>query len=178
VSEPGRLVVHSSIWLAACLYFAAVCGRLASPRTAASPTYRLLWPLACAAYLVHAFVAFGLCHGWSHARAVAHTAQRTHELLGWYWGGGTFVNYGFTALWLLDAIVLAAWPALHVRQPRWLSAGWLMATVFMFFQGMVVFGQHISRALGIAGLSACYAAWLWRRRGTRRKDGHVRLGCC
>ncbi|MCL6503656.1 MAG: hypothetical protein K6T86_13310 [Pirellulales bacterium] len=178
MSEPGRLVVHSSIWLAACLYFAAVCGRLCARRTAASPTYRLLWLLACAAYLIHAVAAFGICHGWSHARAVAHTAQRTYEITGWYWGGGTYVNYAFTALWALDATVLAACPARHARQPRWLSGLWLMATLFMFFQGMVVFGHGTSRALGIAGLSACYAAWLWHRRGTSRKEGHARLGCC
>lgn len=175
MSDAGRLAVQSSIWLSACLYFAAVCCRCAAQRDVSASAYRLLWTLACGAYLVHAVAAFGLCHGWSHARAVAHTAQRTYEVTGWYWGGGTYVNYAFTALWALDATILAAWPARHARQPRWLSSLWLMATLFMFFQGMVVFGHRTSRALGTTGLAAYCAAAVWRGRRARQHEASRRV---
>src|SRR5437899_2188707 len=57
---------------------------------------RLFWTLGCLAYLAHVATAFHFAHDWSHARAYAHTADRTWELTGWRWGGGLYVNYLFT----------------------------------------------------------------------------------
>ena len=169
MSEPAaRLAVQGTIWAAALLYFAALCCRCVARKARAAPWYRRLWPLACAAYLLHVAAAFGLYHDWSHARAFAHAAHRTYETVGWYWGGGIYVNYAFTLLWFLEAALLAFFPRLHGRLPRLAYRLWLMATWFMFFQGMVVFGQRVSRALCVLGLAACGAAWLLRGRAQQR----------
>lgn len=165
MSEPTALLaVRGPIWLSALLYFSAVCLRCTGPAARPGQGYRRLWVLACAAYLAHAVAAFALYHGWSHTRALEHAARRTYEVTGWCWSGGVYVNYAFTVLWLADASVLAVAPGLHALTPRWLARLWLAATLFMFFQGLVVFGQGTSRTLGTAGLFASGAAWLWKRR--------------
>lgn len=165
MSEPAAgLAIRGTIWAAAALYFAALCCRCGVGHCVAAPWYRRLWPAACAAYLLHVVAAFSLYHGWSHTHAVTHVAQRTYEVTGWRWGGGLYVNYLFTALWVSDALVITMGPALHSRRPRWLDRLWLMATLFMFVQGLIVFADGPSRVLGMAGLAACIIAWLWPRR--------------
>ncbi len=160
--DSARLAVSGPIWVCAILYFAAVCCRGAASRPQAARWHRSLWTLALAAYLVHAAAAFSLYHCWSHSRAVAHAAQRTAEVIGWHWGAAIYVNYAFTAAWILDAALLWAAPALHTRQPRWLATLWLSTTLFIFFQAMVVFGRDTSRLLGLAGLFLSCAVWLSR----------------
>lgn len=167
----ARLAVSGPIWVCASLYFAAVCCRYAASRQRPSRWYRLLWTLALAAYLVHVAAAFSLYHGWRHSRAVAHAAQRTAEVIGWQWGGAMYVNYAFTAAWSLDATLLWAAPALHARQPRWLAKLWQAASWFMFFQAMVVFGQGISRVLGLGGLFLVCPLYVSRLKGSATITG-------
>lgn len=69
-----------------------------------------IWLLGCVAMWVHVAVAFHLAHAWSHAAAFEHTAQRTRELLGTAYGAGVWFNYGFLAIWTVDAVV-CCWAA-------------------------------------------------------------------
>src|ERR1700733_10841482 len=57
---------------------------------------RWVWTAGCALFLAHLALAFHFLHHWSHAAAVAHTAQRTNEVVGFSWGGGVYINYAFT----------------------------------------------------------------------------------
>jgi hypothetical protein len=67
----------------------------------------LVWTAGCCLFLLHVWAAFQFRHGWSHADAYRHTAEQTAALTGWHWGGGLYLNYLFTLLWLLD--VAADW---------------------------------------------------------------------
>ena len=97
---------------------------------------RLLWArplsaLAYALYLAHICLAFDQRYAWSHAIAYAETARQTRELFGLDWGGGIYFNYLFTLLWPID---LVWW-----RGP--FSAGIHAFMLFMFLNGVVVFGK-------------------------------------
>ena len=63
---------------------------------------RLVWTTGCAANLAHVLLAFALIHHWNHM--AAHTAVRiqTFEQTGIDSGIGLYINYAFTALWLID----------------------------------------------------------------------------
>ena len=78
-------------------------------------------------------------HGWSHAAAYAYTAARTDELLGLRWGGGLWVNYAFTILWVGEALWWQMWPESHARRPRAWKPAVRGAFLFMIVNGAVVF---------------------------------------
>jgi hypothetical protein len=61
---------------------------------------RLAMTAAAIAYLVHVCCAFQYFYAWSHAVALRETARQTDALFGVNWGGGLYLNYLFTALWV------------------------------------------------------------------------------
>lgn len=63
----------------------------------------VIWTAGYLVFLLHVGAAFQFQHGWSHAEAYRHTATQTAAVIGWYWGGGLYLNYAFTLLWGLDA---------------------------------------------------------------------------
>ena len=79
-------------------------------------------------YLAHVWCAFALHYGWSHAVAYRETARQTRELFGVDWGGGLWLNYAFTAVWIGEAGAL------------WLRPGWSLwrAAVQAFLGFMVI----------------------------------------
>jgi hypothetical protein len=100
------LIVRGSIWLAIACFVAAHAGF----RRAVSPGEQARWALPAywigfALALTHFLAAFSWHYGWSHARAVAVTAEQTARVFGINWGGGVWVNYAFLAAWLTDASV-------------------------------------------------------------------------
>jgi hypothetical protein len=76
---------------------------------------RIASALGLSAYLVHVWCAFEYFYHWSHEYAYRETARQTAELFGVEWGGGLWLNYLFTAVWLADNVV------------SWLKADWWRA---------------------------------------------------
>jgi hypothetical protein len=109
---------------------------------------RRAWSLGCLANLSHVLLAFHFLHNWDHSAAYAAIAQQTYEQVGWNWGGGLYINYGFCALWLLDAAYWWIAPVRYMRRSRWVD--WLIqfTILFMFVNATVVFGKSPFRMLG------------------------------
>lgn len=102
-------------------------------------------------------------HHWDHAAAVADTARRTGELLGWEFGGGVYFNYLLAVLWTLDAARrLYALP----RSLPWTRGQIALQSFFamMFVNALIVFADGWPRVLGIAGFAALGAAVIARVR--------------
>jgi len=169
--DAGEVATRWSVRVAVALYALAVAGMLLGERrrwwrTAA----RWAWTLACAAYLAHVGCAFQFFHGWSHAAAYAETARRTEEMFGLAWGGGLYLNYLFTAVWVGDVLWWWAAPAAYQVRPRWL--GWAVHgfLAFMIFNGAVVFATGLVRWVALAVCLGLGSLWLSqiitkRRRG-------------
>jgi hypothetical protein len=97
---------------------------------------RVASTLGLAAYLVHVWTAFTYFYGWSHDVAYRETARQTAELFGVRWGGGLYLNYLFTGVWVIEC---AGW-WLRLWERR--SAGVWMA-VYGFMGFMVVNGTIV-----------------------------------
>ncbi len=149
-------VVAFTIWTALLLYAAGEYGRTRRPPAAWAKPF---WLLGAAAGLAHAAAAFAAHHGWSHAAAYAYTAARTDELLGLRWGGGLWVNYAFTILWVGEALWWQMWPESHARRPRAWKPAVRGAFLFMIVNGAVVFVDGPGRWLGSAIAAALTAIW-------------------
>ena len=161
--SPSSLVVLT-IWSALLLYTAGEYGR--TRRTAAAWA-RPVWLLAAAAYLAHVAAAFAIHHGWSHAAAYAHTAARTEALLGLAWGGGLWVNYAFTVLWVGEALWWQTRPAGYARRARAWTPAVRAAFLFMIVNGAGVFVDGPRRWLGVAIVAALAAIWRTDARSDR-----------
>ena len=159
-------VVVLTIWTALLLYAAAEYGRARRPpATWARP----VWLLGAAVYVAHVAAAFAVHHDWSHAAAYAYTAARTEALVGLDWGGGLWVNYAFTAVWVGEGLWWRLRPAHYTRRPAVWTPVIRATFLFMIANGAVVFVSGPRRLLGIGVLAAL--VWIWRsaaRRDTRR----------
>jgi hypothetical protein len=163
--DPGELSIRWTVRIAVGLYALALAGRLLGKR---NPFWlqpaRWAWTLGCVASVAHVVCAFQFAHGWSHAAAYQETARRTEELFGLAWGGGLYLNYLFTAVWVGD--VLWWWLAGHSYQerPRWLEGMVQGFLAFMVFNGAVVFATGPVRWISLAACLALGAlAWLTLR---------------
>jgi hypothetical protein len=125
----------------------------------------LVWTLGCIAYLVHVFCAFHVYHSWSHAEAYRRTAQETNGMIGLDWGGGLYLNYLFTLLWIADAVWWWRDRERYRHRSR-LVSGFLHGFLFfMVFNATVVFGVGLIRWFGLAGcLSVAFFACIHRPR--------------
>ncbi len=158
---PPSLVVLT-IWTALLLYTAGEYGRTRRPVAAWA---RPAWLLGAAAYLAHVAAAFATHHGWSHAAAYTYTAERTDALLGLAWGGGLWVNYAFTVLWVGEALWWQLRPAGYARRaPAWTPAV-RGAFLFMIVNGAVVFVDEPGRWLGVAIVAVLIGIWRGKTRG-------------
>jgi hypothetical protein len=127
------------------LYVASLASRGFAPGWS-----RLGWTVGCVAYLLHVASAFDYYHQWSHTAAYAATAQRTEEVVGWDWGGGLYINYLFTLVWLAD--VGWWWTDMRgylarSRLIEWTVQGFMG---FIAFNATVVFATGFSRWFGVA----------------------------
>ena len=164
--SPSSLVVLT-IWSALLLYTAGEYGRT---RRTAPAWARPVWLLGAAAYLAHVGAAFAIHHGWSHAAAYAHTAARTEALLGLAWGGGLWVNYAFTVLWVGEALWWQLRPAGYARRARAWTPAVRAAFLFMIVNGAGVFVDGPRRWLGVAIVAALAAIWRTGARSDRRSS--------
>ncbi|HEX7379802.1 MAG TPA: hypothetical protein VF278_21940 [Pirellulales bacterium] len=130
----------------------------ALPTRAASSGRRRLdniaWTVGCFCYLAHVACAFAFYHHWSHAAAVERTAEQTALVTGWRWGGGLYVNYVFTAVWLIDVILRWSPRSAGKARPWWPATAVGMLMWFIVFNATVVFGQGAVRWFGLAGCLA------------------------
>jgi len=163
--DPGELSIRWTIRAALGLYALALAGRLLGKRYPfwLGPA-RWAWTLGCALYLAHVGCAFQFQHGWSHAAAYRETARRTEELFGLAWGGGLYLNYLFTAVWVSD--VLWWWLARtsYETRSRWLEGMLQGFLAFMAFNGAVVFAAGPVRWVSLAACAALGVLWWVTRR--------------
>lgn len=156
--SPTTPLVAVTIWTALALYVAGEYGRTRLPPT---PWARPVWLLGALTYLAHMAAAFAFHHGWSHAAAYAYTAARTEELFGLDWGGGLWVNYAFTAIWIGEGLWWRLRPAHYEGRPRIWRLAVRAFFLFMIANGAVIFVEGPRRLLGVGVLIAL--VWIWRR---------------
>ena len=115
---------------------------------------RWLWTAGCGLLVVHVVCAFAFYHQWSHQSAFQHTADETAQVIGVRWGGGIYLNYAFTLLWICD---VACWWYGDVRSPyRHQYWFWCLHVVFAFMviNATVVFGppfwKWVAAVIGFA----------------------------
>jgi hypothetical protein len=128
---------------------------------------RLVWTAGCAALLVHTIFAFAFQHLWSHDDALAHTARRTAETVGFAWGGGLYFNYAFLLLWVVDVLYWWLWPERHETRSTMVEFLVQGSFLFMFFNAAVVFALGPGRWLGVAAFVVLLAGWVLTRRANR-----------
>ena len=153
--ETGELLTRWTVRIAVALYFASLATRGFSPRWS-----RVAWTIGCLTYLLHVACAFEYYHHWSHAEAYAFTAQQTAAVVGLDGGGGLYVNYAFTLVWLADVIWWWTVGSLP-RAIEWAVQGFLG---FIVFNATVVFADGFSRWFGIAACVLLGAIALCSRR--------------
>jgi len=164
---PASPLVALTIWAALFLYAAGESGRTRRPPASWA---RPVWLLGAAAYLAHVAAAFAIHHDWSHAAAYAYTAARTDAFIGLSWGGGLWVNYAFTAIWIGEGLWWQLRPARYARRPGIWTPIIRGMFLFMIVNGAVIFVAGPRRLLGIGVLIAL--VWIWKRgaRTPRRKS--------
>ena len=153
-------VVALTIWTALVFYVAGEYGRARRPAAAWA---RPVWLLGALVYLGHVAAAFGIHHDWSHAAAYAHTAARTEALVGLDWGGGIWVNYAFTAVWVTEGLWWQIAPAHYARRSPVLTTAVRAVFLFMIVNGAVVFVEGPRRLMGVGVLAALIGIW-WNGR--------------
>jgi hypothetical protein len=124
---------------------------------------RFAWTVGCLIYLAHVVSAFEYAHHWSHQEAYDSTARQTEAVVGWYWGGGLYINYVFTLVWLLDVCWWWLSPQSYLRRPaalEWTVQGFMG---FIAFNATVIFAIGPSRWFGIFACIVLAGAWAWRR---------------
>lgn len=143
------------------------------------------WTIGCVSLIVHMAAAFHFVHHWSHQAAWEHTAKRTAEEFGFYWGHGIYANYLALAVWVID-VFLRFWrvgcfetQGDDVPSPvRVAVRGWnwsqglhgfhrlaYVYLLFLQFQATVVFGGFEARLFGgsLFLIAAALAVSRWRQ---------------
>jgi hypothetical protein len=123
---------------------------------------RALWTAGAALLVVHAVAVFHYVHQWSQDAALDHTARQTAALTGLPWGGGLYVNYAFTGLWLWDAAAWWANPDRYARRSDRSRALLLAIFLVMFVNGGIVFAHGPARIVGLIAVGAV----VWARRNS------------
>jgi hypothetical protein len=139
--EPGELLTRWTVRVALMLYVASLATRGYAPRAS-----RLVWTVGCGIYLLHVGCAFGYYHHWSHDDAYTFTAHQTAVVVGLDWGGGLYINYAFTLVWIADA----CWWWTDRPKPRWIVWAVQLFMAFIAFNATVVFALGFSRWFGVA----------------------------
>jgi hypothetical protein len=128
---------------------------------------RPVWLLGCTCYVIHVVSAFGLHHNWSHTEALAYTASRTKSMFAVETGAGLWVNYMFSAVWIMEAAWSRRWNLTStINQSRWTLIV-RMFFLFMIINGAIVFVDGPRRWLGIAGVTTLILIWGLSTRTTK-----------
>ena len=108
--------------------------------------------------VVHVLIAYGMFHHWSHASALAHTAQQTERVVGWSFGGGLYFNFVFVLVYLTDIVWRNRCGGWKNRRPHWLAVGVDLFLWFIVAMSTIVFETGVVRMVAVAGLLAVIAA--------------------
>jgi hypothetical protein len=156
----GELLTRWTVRYAVAFYVASLATRGFAPKSS-----RIAWTVGCLAYLLHVAAAFAYYHDWSHDQAYTFTAQQTNDVVGIDWGGGLYVNYWFTLVWIGDATWWWLNAESYRHRPRWLDASIHGFLGFIVFNATVVFATGFSRWFGIAACGLLIAVWYleWKR---------------
>ena len=158
------LAVSITIWIALLFYIIGEFGRARQPVKAWA---RPIWLLGCACYVTHVVSAFGLQHNWSHTEALAYTASQTNSMFAVKTGAGLWINYIFTALWIMEGTWSRRWNFTStINQSRWTFVVRCFF-LFMIINGAIVFVDGPQRWLGVAGVTALILIWRLDTRTTR-----------
>lgn len=111
---------------------------MAARREPLNRAARALWTTALLAYLVHVVLSFNYFYGWSHAIAYRETARQTRDLFGVDWGGGIYLNYLFTAVWIADCAWWWNAPERYGRRASWIRTPVHVFLAFMFVNASLV----------------------------------------
>jgi hypothetical protein len=161
MQELGESLMLWAIRVAvACMYFRWLAG-IGRITTVPSRLECWLWTLGCLAYLIHVASAFQFVHHWSHTAAWQHTADETRRISGIARGDGLWVNYLFTAIWLIDCWRLIRANRQQRPTSRRLDVWVFWLFLFMVFNATVVFGP--SHYLPIALVSGLVALARWQQ---------------
>jgi hypothetical protein len=94
--------VHPLVLWSARLCTACYLGRYLADVSGAKRMREWCWTSGWVLLVLHVMAAFQFVHGWSHAAAVAHTAEQTEAMVGIDWGGGVWFNYATIVIWGAD----------------------------------------------------------------------------
>ena len=171
--DTGECLTRGTVWLALSLYVAAEIA--AFKRDASEGFARWLNTLGGGVFLLHVICAFHFYHQWSHAVAYADTARQTAAFSGWNWGGGLYVNYLFTLVWLNELIWWWASPTTFARRSCRVSRMVRAFFMFMIFNGAVVFVDNPMRWYGVALCVLLAISWwkFWKRADPNQKTGQA-----
>ena len=168
--DTGEWLTRGAVWLALSLYVAAEMA-VAFKRGAAGGLARWLNTVGGAVFLLHVVCAFHFYHHWSHAVAYADTMRQTADFAGVNWGGGLYVNYVFTLVWLGELFWCWASPRTFANRPRWIGRGVRGFFMFMIFTGAVVFAHSPMRWYGLLLCALLVVSWwrLWKQVDSNQK---------
>ncbi|QDU35916.1 hypothetical protein Mal4_01980 [Maioricimonas rarisocia] len=166
----GNLLVAWTARLAIAAWGLRLTHDLARPSPSASLGICLLWTAGGLLNLLHVLAAFHYVHDWDVAAAWDHVARQTAAVTGWHWGGGLYVNYAFTLLWLADVAV--TWQAYRRNRllPRWYVGSLHAVFAFMVLNATVVFGPPVWRVVAPLFVATLVATWFVSRRTSRTPD--------
>jgi hypothetical protein len=150
------MLIQVTIWAALLAYTAGEWGRIQTPRASWA---KAVWTIGALLYAAHVAAAFTFAYEWSHAAAYAHTARQTANLVGLDWGGGIWVNYAFTVVWLAEAVWWWTAPSHYLSRPRPLELIVRAVFLFMIVNGAVVFVAGPAKWIGAAIVAALCAIW-------------------
>ena len=138
-----------------------------SKETHGSAVLRFTWLLGSLFALAHLMAAMGFYHHWSHANAVAHTAEQTNALLGVAVGGGVYFNYLFVVVWLVDAVWWISFPAKYRSRATWIH--WVVYgyLIFIAINGAIVFASGWVRWSGVFAVLVLVIQLFFDRPGKR-----------
>ncbi len=157
-----EFLTRAFVWVALSGYALSAILQLMSARMRPA---RWLLGAGAIAFVLHVICAFHFFHQWSHADALAETARQTKELIGVENGGGLYLNYAFTLLWLWDAgYWLVAGDEAYLNRSRWIVVTLHSFFAFMFVNGAVVFGKGPVRWYGIAVIAMMAIGFVKLRR--------------
>ena len=165
-------MTRGSIWIALSLYLSAELLLAFGREPRATNLARWASTVGALAFVIHAGAAFGYFHDWSHAAAYAETARQTAELTGWRSGGGIYVNYLFTVVWLAEVAWWWWHPQTHARRAEWINHAYRGFFLFMTLNGAFVFVRTPARWYGLIiclMLGVCW--WRMGKRAAQQKIG-------
>ena len=171
----GPHLTNWSVRAALLLYLLSTAREISSGRR--DTVARYAWLGGCLAFLVHVFCAFYFHHDMSHQAAVANTAERTRDMLGFAFGEGIFFSYAFTVIWTVDAFWRVFAAESYDRRAVWLHGAVHAYLFFIAINGAAVFEAGATRWGAVLGclLLAGLAIGRWRSSNAHSREKEAAL---